>query len=346
MKATFLSAAFAAAVCASSAAQAQETVNVVAFSGLFQEAYLKAVVRPFEAANPGIKVNYFGVPTSGQNLGTLRAQKAAPQADVAIMDVAVSKAGSDEGIFTKLTEEMIPNIADLVPEARNPEVAGVGVTFDNFAMIYNPEAVKTPPKALKDLASPDLKGKVAFTGMPDIIGLSAIMVLDKTLGGPGLQGRFEKGFEAMGEIARNIQTWEPQPEIYPLVISGQVAAGLGWNARSQLNAKMSNGRLVAVVPAEGTVFQMNTINLVTNGPSPEAAKKFINYALSPEAQKRLTEEMFYVPSNKKVKVDPETEKRTALSMMDKVVPVDWMGVAKVRDAMMNQWRRLVVPLSR
>jgi putative spermidine/putrescine transport system substrate-binding protein len=318
----------------------------MAYGGLFQERYTKAVVEPFEKANPGIKVSYFGLPTSGQMLGTLRAQKASPQVDVTILDVTVSKAGTDEGIFAKLDEAAIPNLANLRPQARFPDVNGVGVTFDNFAIIYNGDLVKTPPKALKDLASPELKGKVSFTGMPDIIGLSAIMVLDKVEGGPGLAGRFEKGIEAMAKIAPNILTWEPQPEIYPVVISGQAQAGLGWNARSQLNAKLSDGKLKVVIPSEGTVFQINTINLVANAPASDAAKRFIDYALSAETQKRFTEDMFYAPTNSKVEVGPETREKTALSQMDKVVPVDWLAVAKIRDAMMDQWRRRILPLSR
>ena len=329
-----------------SPALSQQTLTIIAYGGLFQERYTKSVIEPFEKANPGIKVSYFGLPTSGQMLGTLRAQKASPQVDVAILDVTVSKAGTDEGIFAKLDEASIPNLAELRPEAKFPDVNGVGVTFDNFDIVYNPELVKTPPKALKDLASPELKGKVSFTGMPDIIGLSAIMVLDKTDGGPGLAGRFDKGIEAMGKIAPNILTWEPQPEVYPVIVSGQAHAGLGWNARSQLNAKLSGGKLKAVIPSEGTVFQVNTINLVSNAPQTEAAKRFINYALSAETQKRFTEDMFYAPTNRNVQVDAETRERTALSQMDKVIPVDWIAVAKVSDAMMDQCRRPLLPHSR
>jgi putative spermidine/putrescine transport system substrate-binding protein len=336
------------ALASSSAFAQQTTITVIAYGGLFQERYTKSVIEPFQQANPGITVNYFGLPTSGQMLGTLRAQKAAPQSDVAILDVTVSKAGTDEGIFEKLDEKSIPNIAELRPEARFPDVAGVGVTFDNFDIIYNSELVKAPPKSLKDLASPEFKGKVSFTGMPDIIGLSAMIVMDKADGGPGLAGRFDKGVTAMEGIAPNILTWEPQPEVYPVIISGQAQVGLGWNARSQVNAKLSNGKLKAIIPSEGTVFQINTVNLVANTPASrsEAAKKFINYALSAETQKRFSEDMFYAPTNAKVKLEPSAAERTALMQMDKVVPVDWIALAKIRDAIMDQWRRRVLPLSR
>ncbi|WP_439495783.1 extracellular solute-binding protein [Bosea sp. (in: a-proteobacteria)] len=342
--------AWLAAVCAAgivtTTANAQQSLTVIAYGGLFQERYTKTVIEPFQKAFPEIKVNYFGLPTSGQMLGTLRAQKAAPQADVAILDITVSKAGTDENVFAPIDETSVPNVAELRPEARVPGVAGVGVTFDSFSLIYNSELVKTAPTGLKDLTSVDLKGKVAFSGMPDIIGLSAIAVMDKLEGGPGLSGRYEKGYAFMTKVAPNILTWEPQPEIYPVVISGQAATGLGWNARAQLNAKNSSGKLKVVLPSEGTIFQINTINLVNKAPNIEAAKTFINYALSAETQKRFTEDMYYAPTNSKVQVDTETASRTALTQMDKVIPVDWLAVAKMRDSLMDKWRREVVPLSR
>lgn len=348
MRCGYVAGAIALSLCSSSLAHAQQSITVIAYGGLFQERYTEVVVKPFEKANPGITINYFGLPSSGQMLGTLRAQKSAPQSDVAILDVTAAKAGTDEGIFTKLDAKAIPNIADLRPEVRIPEVAGVGVTFDSFDIVYNAELMKTPPKSLKDLTAPELKGKVSFTGLPDIIGLSAIIVMDKKEGGPGLPGKFEKGFAMMGEIAPNILTWEPQPEVFPLIISGQAWVGLGWNARSQFNSKISNGKLKAVLPSEGTVFQINTINLVAGIPEAraEAARKFIDYALSAETQKRFAEDMFYAPTNAKAQVEPSAAERTALMQMDKVVPIDWLALAGVRDSMMDQWRRRVLPLSR
>src|SRR4051794_34937648 len=102
----------------SQTAAAQQTVTLMAYSGLFQERYTKAVVEPFMKANPGIKVEYFPMRSSAEMLGNLRAEKAAPQADVVIMDVSVSKAASDEKLLTKIDEKNVPNVADLYPNAR------------------------------------------------------------------------------------------------------------------------------------------------------------------------------------------------------------------------------------
>lgn len=56
-------------------AHAQQTVTFLGYSGLFQERYTKAVIEPFMAANPDIKVDYFPQQGSAAMLGSLRAQK-------------------------------------------------------------------------------------------------------------------------------------------------------------------------------------------------------------------------------------------------------------------------------
>lgn len=330
----------------SQAASAQQTVTLMAYAGLFQERYTKAVVEPFMKANPGIKVEYFPMPNSAQMLGNLRAQKAAPQADVVIMDVSVSKAATDEKLFVKIDETSVPNVAELYPAARIADVDGVAVTFDNLVLIYNTDVVKEPPKSWMDLADKKYAGKVVIPGMPDIQGLSLVMIMERARGGTDYLKSVDKGIAALGEIAPNVQTWDPRPEVYVTIISGQATIGAGWNARAQVNTDTSNGKLKATLPAEGSVFQINTINQVANGPGKDAAAKFINYALGQEAQKAFTESMFYAPTNAKAPISEAAIGRTAVKSMDKVIPVDWIAVAKVREPIMEQWRRKVIPLSR
>lgn len=327
-------------------AQTKTTITLVAFPVLFQERYTKAVIEPFEARNPDIKVNYFAQPTSAQMLGTLRAQKSAPQADVVILDLAVSKAGTDEGIFSKLDPAEITSIADLYPHARVPGLAGVVVTFDNLELLYNSDLVKSRPDSWLALADKAYAGKVVVPAMPDIIGLGLTVLLDKIAGGTDPMHNLDKGIAEMGKIAPGIQTWDPRPEVYAPVVSGQAALGVGWNARAQLNKDLSGGKLQPVLPKEGSLFQANTINLVSGTKNEAAAKRFINHALGAEAQKAFTEAMFYAPSNAKAQISPEAIQRTAVSQMDSMVPVDWVELAKIRDSVSEQWRRKVIPLSR
>lgn len=347
MKSALKIATFCAALGAFSGPVLAETnLTLMAYSGLFQERYTKAVLEPFMKARPDIKVTYFPLPTSAAMLGNLRAQKAAPQADVVIMDVSVSKAGTDENLFTRIDEKNVPNVKDLYPNARIPEVAGVAVTFDNLVLLYNSDQVKEAPASWMEMAKAPFNGKVVIPGVPDIQGLSLVLILNKANGGTDYLKDVDKGIAAMIEIAPNVQTWEPKPEVYAPIVTGQAALGVGWNARAQVNSDVSGGKLKATIPQEGTVFQINTVNLVAGSPAAEAAKVFVNYALSAEAQKSFTETMFYAPTNAKADISPAALDRTAVKQLDKVMAVNWIALAQVRDKIAEQWRRRVLPASR
>ena len=86
-----------------------------------------------------------------------------------------------------------------------------------------------------------------------------------------------------------------------------------------------------MLPDEGTVNQINTINLLRRAPTGRRAIAFMAYALSAAAQKSVAERMYYAPTNATVQIDPEAEARTAASPfnMAKVVPVDWKEMARV-----------------
>ena len=111
-----LSIAVSALTIAAVSSASAETVTLTAYSGIFQDHYTKAVIEPFMKKYPDITVQFYGMPNSAQMLGTLRAQKSSPQIDVAILDVSVAKAGTDEGLFDKVDESVSANVKDLYPK--------------------------------------------------------------------------------------------------------------------------------------------------------------------------------------------------------------------------------------
>jgi putative spermidine/putrescine transport system substrate-binding protein len=322
------------------------TVTLAAYSGVFQDNYTKAVVEPFGRKYPNVKVTYYPFPNSAQMLGTLRAQKGSPQLDVAIMDVSIAKVGTDEELFAPLDPAKVPSVADLHELAAAPGVHGRGVTFDHLTLVYNTKAIPTAPTSWRALWDEKLRGRVALYGIPDIQGTALTVVANKMAGGGAPEQDLSKGFAEMVKLAPLTQTWDPKPDSYTLVINGTADIANGWNARSQFYKDQSGGVLGAVLPQEGSVFQINTINLVNGTKNKAAAEAFIEYALSPEAQKSFTETMFYAPTNKKAQISPAALERTAAGFMDRMIPLDWIAMARKRDQLTEQWRRQVLPASR
>jgi putative spermidine/putrescine transport system substrate-binding protein len=284
-------------------------VVLYAYSGIFQDNYTKAVIEPFMRKSPKVTVRYEAPGNSAQMLARLRAQRNDPQADVVIMDVSIAGQGNTEGVFASLDPKVVTSLSDLAKEAITPNNFGPCVTFDNFVLIYNTTLVKPAPTSWLDLWNPAYKGRIVVTAPPDIQGLVLTILLDKMQGADYKQ-TIDPAINRLKELAPLVQTWNPSPDQYTLVINGQAAMAVGWNARSQLYSDQSKGKLAVVVPKEGSVFQKNTINLVKGSKNPGATQLFLNYALSPEAQKAFTEAMFYSPVNTKAQVSLNAFRRT------------------------------------
>ncbi|GGF50526.1 polyamine ABC transporter substrate-binding protein [Azorhizobium oxalatiphilum] len=330
-----------------SRAHAQERrITVAAYSGIFEDIYKKTVIEPFMKANPSIRVNYVGFPTSAQNLGTLRAQKAAPQLDVCILDMVVAKAGANENLYKAVTPDVLPVMKQLVPTALIEGMPGPAVTFDNVAMIYSPKKFASAPTSWKELWNKAHAGRITLDAPPNAVGMGFTFVANKLAGGTDYRD-YSKGIKLLGEMAPLVQSWEPKPDCYASVTSGNADLSVGYNARIQTFSRQTPDRIAASIPDEGSVFQINTINLVNNAPQQDAALEFMAYALSAQTQATFTEALPYAPTNRDAPLSPEALARTAVTpeRMSKMINIDWLEVAKFRDAITEQWRRNVLTRS-
>ena len=324
--------------------QVSGSITLMAYAGIFQDNYTKTVVEPFLKAFPNVKVNYAAGGTSAQMLGTIRSQKADPQVDVVLFDVSTSTIGNAEGLFTKLTPAEVPSLNELYPEARAVGGDfGPAVTYDHLVLVYDTQNLKPPLAKLADLWRPDLKGLLAVSAPPNIQGLAMTAMVTKMEGGDHTKS-IDAGIRKLKELAPSVQTFDPNPDGYTLILNGVVRVATGWNARAQLYSDETKGRLGVLLPPEGSVFQVNTINVTEGSKNRAAALAFTNFALSKEAQKAFTERMFYAPTNAKAEVAPEALARTAATRenRERMIPVDWVEIAKIRDQWNNRWRREII----
>jgi putative spermidine/putrescine transport system substrate-binding protein len=330
-----------AAAALPAAAQQDGSMTLMAYAGIFRENYTDVVVRPFQGG--GAAVQYFEGGTSAQMLGTLRAQKADPQVDVVIMDVTTAALACAEGLVEKMPAAAWPILGQIDPQARAAGgECGPGVMFDHLVMVYDSQAVTPAPTRFMAMADAAQRGAVGFAAPPNIQGLavSAILAHARSQDWRNIGA----ALPALKAIAANTQSFDPKPDGYTMILNGQLRFATGWNARAQLYRDQSQGRIGVVLPEEGTVFQINTINLVANAKNRERASAFVNHALSAAAQKAFTERMFYGPTNTTAQVSPEAMQRTALApeFRSRVIPLDWEEMLKLRDGWNQRWRREVI----
>jgi putative spermidine/putrescine transport system substrate-binding protein len=212
-----------------------------------------------------------------------------------------------------------------------------------LVLLYSPQRVQPAPTSWKVFWEEKYKDQIAISGVPDIVGLGFLMMANKVFGGDDYR-RLDRGFEAVGNMAPNVLSWDPKPDAYTMITQGTASLGVGWNARGQIYSDQSGGRMAAILPSEGALFQINILGLVKGAKNYDASRAFMNHALGAEAQAAFTERMFYAPVNTKAKVSEAALARTASSpeRQAMMLPVDWLEVAKFREGVTEQWRRRIL----
>ncbi len=317
-------------------------VSLIAYSGVWQDQYNAAVIEPFKAKYPDIKITYSSKRSSAEMLSALQGQKGKPSTDVAIMDNSVSTSGNKQGLFEKIDAAGVPNLANVADEFQNKEGFGPVVMLDAIGLVYDTATFPTPPESWNVLWDPAYAGKINVNAPPSLLGLSLTAITSK-MEGEDYTKSIDKAVARLQELAPAVQTFAPNPDEYQSIITGQTVLGLGQNARGQFYSDQSNKKMGVTFPKEGTVYQINTINLVKDAPHSAAAKTFIDYALSAEAQAAFAEKLFYAPSVTNAKLPDDVKNRVVPTDGSlNIVPLDVDFLSSARDKWTDTWKRQII----
>lgn len=317
-------------------------ISVLGYAAVFGDIYTETVIDAFNASQDEVFATFDPAQNSAEMLGKLRSDAGTPRTDVAIMDASVAYTGAQEGMFQKVSASDVPNIANVVELGQNADGYGPALTFDNLVLLYNTEKVESAPTGTADLwTAPD--NTVSIPAPPDIQGHTLTILTENRLGGD-YQSDISQAISELGKLAPKVNTWEPVPDVYQPIIAGTSTYGVGWNARAQYFAQESDGVLGVVQPDDGIGFQINTINIVEGigDDRTVAARKFLDYALSQEAQENFSKELNYAPVVTDATLPAALQSRVADPEDPKIVPIDWIWLADVRDDWTNDWRRNVI----
>lgn len=318
------------------------TVTVIGFSGIFAENYEKFVIGAFEQQHPDIDVVFQPSKNSAETLALLTLQKADPTVDVALVDVAVGIKAAQDGIMAPLDASVVTNLADAPDWARLEGDRAIAFSQDNLTILYNTQTVSEPPTSWSDLKDPKYEGRIAAR-MADTRGVILIGILDK-IAGADYKQTIDPAIAAMNEFGPNVLTWDPAPDCYAVVQSGEVDLSVCWNGRAQYLHDTQDGIIGIAAPKEGSIGQTNVIGLVEGSKHAEAAQLFINYALSAEAQATFAEKSFYGPVNAKVELSDAVASRIYGSQEARQAQstLDWSYIATVYSDWIQRINREVI----
>jgi putative spermidine/putrescine transport system substrate-binding protein len=322
-------------------ANAADAVTIVGPSSWFASDFDPLILAPFRKTHPGIGVFYYPMGNSFQMLALLRGQRASPATDVVLMEAAVAMRATSEGLLDRLTVDTMPVLKNLVPQAILPAVAGPAVMMDSLALGYDPSEMATAPRSWRNLWDVAYARRIALQTPPDPLGLAITSVAASLYGGNDLLRSLEVGMTALSQLAPRVVLWDPVPDIYTAIAVGDAGVGPGWNARAQNQAALTPERFAATIPEEGSPVMVTTINLVKGSPRADAARTLIAWLLGSEAQRLLTEAMFFAPVNARADIATASLARVGATpaMAARRMEMDWVTVTSIRDQITAEWRR-------
>ncbi|TCU32559.1 ABC transporter substrate-binding protein [Rhizobium azibense] len=268
---------------ASATSGSAETLVVNSYGGPYEKIIRERIIEPFEVKF-GIKVLYDAVGSASQDYAKIKATGGRPGLDVVVMTASQSLDGCKEGLLEKFTPETVPNLARLSPAIAS--VAGpCGAVHEvqYLSLLYRKDKLLEAPDSWSALFDEDLKGKIILPTFQNIMAAYLMEVLSVANGGD-LLDNVEPGFAAMARLAKQSIGFEQSSSVMEAYIKdGQVWAMPFWNGRAQLLAD-SGLPVDYVLPKEGSIPLVATLNIPKDAENRRAALRFVNFFLEKTSQ--------------------------------------------------------------
>ncbi|OHV78023.1 ABC transporter substrate-binding protein [Ensifer sp. LCM 4579] len=312
---TIISAVAAAAIAGLLSTAAQAESLILYTSQPNEDA--QATVDAFEAANPGVEVEWVREGTT-KIVAKLMAEIEAgnPAADVLL-------------IADTVTMERLKEAGHLMPY-KSPEAAAYDAAlFDADGAYYSTKMITTgiiynaaaamKPTGWQDLAKPEAKGLVT---MPSPLTSGAALIHAQTL--TEIDGL---GWDYYRALAENGATAAGgNGGVLKAVATGEKAYGMVVDFMA-IREKAKGAPVEFVFPAEGVSAVTEPVAILKTTKNAEAAKKFVDFLLSKEGQK-LASKMGYIPARNGVALPQGFPARETI----KVLPVDAAAAVKNAEA--------------
>ncbi|MGS2647245.1 extracellular solute-binding protein [Streptosporangium sp. LJ11] len=219
--------------------------------------------------------------------------------DVAFVSGQYAQALNEAGLLEPIHPELIPNLANLYPEAKElsydkGNVFSVPYTWGTTGICYRTDLVKTAPTSWNDILDPPAEAlkKVTMMTTERWLALPAIKALGYSVN--------TKSDEEIAKVKEKLLEAKPKLLGYDDTTFGEklktgeavmVEAWDGWCPTTEKNIKF-------VIPKEGSDLWVDTMVVLKSSKNKEAGHAFINYILDPKVHGWAAENILYKVPNK------------------------------------------------
>ncbi|HER25026.1 MAG TPA: ABC transporter substrate-binding protein [Candidatus Atribacteria bacterium] len=275
--------------------------------------------------------------STGELMAKVLAEKNNPQADV-IYGTAVTELARVKDILEPYKPKDIDKIGK---EYKDPDGYWTAIDMYVAAFCVNTKRLSeknlTMPTSWADLTRPEYKGEIIMPN-PASSGTGYLQVTSLLLMGGIKEGK-EDGWEYLKKLDNNIVEYTNSGSApAKLASTGEIAIGISFGYR--VARQKSEGYPVEMVfPAEGAGYELEANALLKGTKNPEAAKMFLDWAISENAMKAYSKYKIMVTregiTSQATLPLPKPEE-VKLAKMD----FDWSAMNKTQ--LMEKWNALFV----
>ncbi|MFQ5812454.1 MAG: putative 2-aminoethylphosphonate ABC transporter substrate-binding protein [Anaerolineae bacterium] len=267
--------------------------------------------------------------STGDLTARLLAEKDNPQADV-IWGVAATSMMifEREGMLEPYAPKGVENI---LPAFKSPQDPATWVGVDAYltAFCFNTEKAKEfdlpMPTSWADLTDPVYKGHIVMPN-PASSGTGFMFVSSV------LQGLEDQAWDYLGELDKNMAIYTKSgSKPCKLAAAGEYPIGISF-AFVAARLKADGAPLEMVLPEEGSGYEVEANGLVKGTDNPEAAKRFLDWAISEEAM-AMYAKYFAVVAQPGFPVPEGMPEDTP----DRLFPMNFQWSSDNRDNILEEW---------
>jgi putative spermidine/putrescine transport system substrate-binding protein len=272
------------------------TLKVATFGGHSGEVE-KSYVGDRMTRVTGVKIEWTHGNPSDFFAKLLAARGRQPPFDVVLLDDAVQDAAIRAGVVAKLDPALVPNLNRLYPRARNPQGYGPYAILYSVGIVYNKDKLKAAgiaePESWQDLWNPKLAGHLSIPDISLPQGADFVMKIAQLNGGS--EADIIPGLKKIAELKAN-SYYTSSATLGEQLASGDVWVSVWTSGRAW--AMINQGYPVGyLIPKEGSVLGIDTVDMVAGTTHPKEAQQFINMQIDALGQLGWAVEMAYGPSN-------------------------------------------------
>ena len=320
-------AATAGLVFAANAVAADKTLTVYTYESFITEWGPGAKVAEAFEKTCECKVTYVGVADGVELLTRLKLEGAASKADIVLgLDTNLVAEAKATGFFAPhgIEPANVKVPGDFTDDTFLP------YDYGHFAVVYDTQTLKTPPKSLKELVEGDPSQKIVIedprTSTP---GLGLLLWVKAVYG--------DEAGAAWAKLKDRVLTVTPGwSEAYGLFTKGEAPMVLSYTTSPAYHMVAENtDRYQAAEFSEGHYIQIEVAGMTKSAKEPELAKQFLAFMTGPEFQSIIptTNWMMPVAATK----EPLPEAFSKLVNPEKTFLLPSEEVAANRKAWIDEW---------